>query len=83
MWTGAVSRRQAPAAAASIAGVVAARKAGTLKSSDSVVAMVTGSGLKDTKSALRAGGSPIKIAPDLDELEQALARIAHKDRRES
>lgn len=72
-----------PAAAASIAGVVAAREAGNLNSSDSVVAMVTGSGLKDTNSALRAGGSPIKIAPDLDALEQALARLSDENRRQS
>ena len=61
-----------PAAAASVAGVIAARQAGNLKSSDSVVAMITGSGLKDIDSALQAGGSPIKIAPDLDALEKAL-----------
>lgn len=72
-----------PAAAASIAGICAARQAGALKSSDSVVAIVTGSGLKDTDSALRAGGSPLKIAPDLDALEQALADRSNQDRRES
>ena len=61
-----------PAAAASVAGIIAARQVGTIQSSDSVVAMITGSGLKDTKSALRAGGSPITIPADLDALEQAM-----------
>lgn len=54
-----------PAAAAALAGVVAAVEDKTIGSADRVLVMVTGSGLKDTRSAIRAGGEPIKIPPDL------------------
>jgi threonine synthase len=54
-----------PAAAAALAGVVAALEDDTIAAKDRVLVMVTGSGLKDTRSAIRAGGEPIKIPPDL------------------
>jgi threonine synthase len=62
-----------PAAAAALAGVVAAIDDKTISASDRVLVMVTGSGLKDTRSALRACGGPIKVAPDLTAIEQAEA----------
>ena len=36
--------------------------------------MITGSGLKDTKNAIAAGGEPLRIEPDLEALAEALAR---------
>ena len=61
-----------PAAAAALAGVVRAVNDGTIKSKESVLSMVTGSGLKDTRAAIQAGGSPIRIPPDLELLRQSL-----------
>jgi threonine synthase len=55
-----------PAAAAALAGVVAALDDGTIKPSESVLAMITGSGLKDIRSSIRAGGQPFRVQPSLD-----------------
>ncbi len=62
-----------PAAAAAVAGVVAAIDAGTIGHGDRVLAMITGSGLKDIHSAIRAGGQPHRIPPSLDAVAEALA----------
>ncbi len=43
-----------------------------------VVLLVTGSGLKDTESAVKAGGEPIHIRPDLEEVERALPKLARR-----
>lgn len=61
-----------PAAAAALAGVKVAINDKTIATGDRVLAMVTGSGLKDTRAAIRAGGEPIKIEPNLDTLASAL-----------
>ena len=63
-----------PAAAASVAGIVAALDEGTIVSQSQVAGFITGSGLKDTKSAIRAGGEPMRIEPNLDELEKVMKR---------
>lgn len=55
-----------PAAAAAVAGVHAAVDRGIISPGASVLAMMTGSGLKDTRAALQAAGAPIDIPPDLD-----------------
>jgi threonine synthase len=55
-----------PAAAASLAAVVSAIDSKTIKPTDRVLVMITGSGLKDTKNAIRAGGQPIRVEPSLD-----------------
>jgi threonine synthase len=52
-----------PAAAAAMAGVVSAIESKTIGPQDRVLVMITGSGLKDTKNAIRAGGRPIAIEP--------------------
>ena len=61
-----------PAAAAAVAGVVAAVESKTIGATDSVLAMITGSGLKDTHSAIRAGGKPYSVQPSLDAVASAL-----------
>jgi threonine synthase len=61
-----------PAAAAALAGVVSAVGHGTIAAHDRVLVMITGSGLKDTRSAIRAGGQPISIAPDVAAVQKAL-----------
>ncbi len=61
-----------PAAAAALAGVKVAIDDKTIAAGDRVLAIVTGSGLKDTRAAIRAGGEPIRIEPNLDTLASAL-----------
>ena len=64
-----------PAAAAAVAGIARARQDGVLDAQSSVVAMITGNGLKDIDGAMRAVGSPHEIPPDLDRV----ARIIDSD----
>lgn len=61
-----------PAGAAGVAGVAAAIRDGRLGRDAKIVAAVTGSGLKDVRSAMRAVGPPIEIEPDLGALSRAL-----------
>lgn len=61
-----------PAAAAAVAGVAEAVRAGLLHDRSDVLIMITGNGLKDTAGALRAVGKPYEIPPDIGEV----ARIA-------
>jgi threonine synthase len=58
-----------PAAAASLAAVVSAIESKTIGPNDRVLIVVTGSGLKDTKNAIRAGGRPIEIEPTVAAVE--------------
>jgi threonine synthase len=57
-----------PAGAAPIAGIRRAREQGIINSDDSVVAVVTGIGLKDTAGAKRAVGDVTHIEPTLDDV---------------
>jgi threonine synthase len=61
-----------PAAAASLAAVVSAIESKIIAANDRVLVMVTGSGLKDTKNAIRAGGQPTKIKPSVAAVQNAL-----------
>ena len=63
-----------PAAAAALAGVVAALDDKIIKPGESVLAMITGSGLKDIRSSIRAGGQPLRVKPNLE----AIAEIVEK-----
>ena len=60
-----------PAGVTAAAGVRRAVEQGIIRSDETVTCLCTGSGLKDVKNALRAGGSPLKCHPDLDELEKS------------
>lgn len=55
-----------PAAAAGIAGVKVAVERGIIGRDERVLAVLTGSGLKDTVSAMKAVGQPIPIEADLE-----------------
>lgn len=57
-----------PACAAAYSGLIHARQNGMVNAGDEVVLQLTGSGLKDTRSALRAAGQPI-IVESLDEVQ--------------
>jgi threonine synthase len=61
-----------PAAAAALAGVVAALDCKMIAPQERVLVMITGSGLKDTRSAIRAAGRPIAIEPTVVAVEHAL-----------
>jgi threonine synthase len=61
-----------PAAAAALAGLKQAVADGVVGRKASVVAVLTGSGLKDVRAALRAGGAPIDLPPDDDTLDAHL-----------
>jgi threonine synthase len=63
-----------PAAAAAVAGIAVARRKGLLTEKCSVVAMITGNGLKDTAGALRAVGDAIDVDPTLAGVAAALDR---------
>jgi threonine synthase len=55
-----------PAAAAAMAGVVSAIERKLIAPHDRVLVMITGSGLKDTKNAIRAAGRPVAIEPTVE-----------------
>ncbi len=54
-----------PAGVAAVAGVQAARIAGWIKKEETVVAVMTGNGLKDPANGQKAAGSPVVMKPDL------------------
>ena len=58
-----------PAAAAPVAGVRKALAEGIVRPDETVCVVVTGNGLKDTKSAKKASGEATPIAPDLGEVQ--------------
>jgi len=62
-----------PAGVAGVAGVRRAVKLGIIAPEESVAIIVTGNGLKDIQSAIRAGGQPITVKPDLAEVRKAVA----------
>ena len=65
-----------PAGAAAYAGLLKAAEEGLVASSDRVVVLATGNGLKDIASAMRAvtsvGTEPMRIEPSLDALREAM-----------
>jgi len=63
-----------PAAAASVAGVARAVREGVIPRRATALAVVTGNGLKDSRSALAAAPRPIDVPPDLEAVAEALAR---------
>ncbi len=62
-----------PAGAASVAGLIRMAREGKLRSDETAVALITGNGLKDVASALRAVPEPPRILPDLVALQERLS----------
>lgn len=63
-----------PAGVAALAGVVKMREEGALDKAERIVALVTGHGLKDVDSALKAvEGAPIMVEPDIDDVADKIA----------
>jgi threonine synthase len=65
-----------PAGAAPLAGLKKALKIGLVQPDQRIVLLVTGSGLKDIQSALRATPRPNRIAPNLEAVGKALANFS-------
>ncbi len=62
-----------PAAAAAFAGFVKQCENGAIKPDERVLLMLTGNGLKDVEAARRAVGEPLRIKPDIGELDKLMA----------
>lgn len=63
-----------PAAAAAFAGFAKMAQSGAIKSSERVLLVLTGNGLKDVAAAQRAVRQPLRIKPSIDELDEAMRR---------
>jgi threonine synthase len=61
-----------PAAATSVAGLKGAIAEGIVSKRSHVVAVITGSGLKDIRAAQKAAGGPFEVAPEGAGLEEIL-----------
>jgi threonine synthase len=59
-----------PAGAASVAGLARMIRQGRLQGHERVVALVTGNGLKDVASALKAVPEPVRIEPTLEAVRE-------------
>lgn len=65
-----------PAAAASIAGLLTARRQEILSQNSTAIAIITGNGLKDTQSAIKAcEGMAHFIRPEFGEVENIVTKI--------
>ena len=64
-----------PAAAAAVAGLKKAVSEGHVKGNERVVTLITGNGLKDVASAMKAVGQPHLIEPKIDDLRQLVSRL--------
>jgi threonine synthase len=61
-----------PAGVAGAAGVRSAVASGIIRPSESVAIVMTGNGLKDIQSAIRAVGRPVSIRPEMRDVRAAL-----------
>ncbi len=64
-----------PAGAAGVAGLVRAARDGKVKADDKVVVLITGNGLKDVASAMKAVGKPHSVVPDAGELRSLVSSL--------
>ena len=44
-----------------------------IKDGEKIVVLITGNGLKDIDSAMKSVGKPLKISPDIKELEKIVS----------
>ena len=61
-----------PAGAAGVAGVKQAVAMGIIDAGETAVIAVTGNGLKDVHSAIRAAGRPVLTRPDIEEIRRSI-----------
>jgi threonine synthase len=65
-----------PAGVAGAAGVRLAVAEGIIGRKESVALIMTGNGLKDIQSAMRAAGSAIAVKPEIEEVHEAVLDVA-------
>jgi len=63
-----------PAGAAAYAGLVKAVEQGLVDPEERIVVLATGSGLKDVRAAMQSVGEPLRVAPALDAVKEALRK---------
>jgi len=64
-----------PAGATGFAGYLKALGEGLISKKSKVAVIVTGNGLKDVESAMKAVNAPIAIEPNVESLKEALAKL--------
>ena len=64
-----------PAGATAFAGLTKSARLGDIDPEETVVVLMTGSGLKDTESAMKAAGSPVPVGRTLEDVERALGEM--------
>jgi threonine synthase len=63
-----------PAGVAAFAGLTKAVRDGAAGPDETIAVLMTGSGLKDTESAIKAAGEPIPVGLDVADVERFLSR---------
>ncbi|WP_456401126.1 threonine synthase [Persephonella sp.] len=61
-----------PASAASVAGVIKAYRKGLFQGDETIVCTLTGNGLKDPDTVIKASDKPIEMPPDINEIAKYL-----------
>ncbi len=61
-----------PASAASIAGVIKSYRKGLFKGGETIVCTLTGNGLKDPDTVIKASDKPVEMPPEIDEIAKFL-----------
>ena len=61
-----------PASAASIAGVIKAYRKGIFKGGETIVCTLTGNGLKDPDTVIKASDKPVEMPPDINQIAKYL-----------
>ena len=64
-----------PAGSAPLAGLLKMQREGRLSPDDRIVVLVTGNGLKDVSSAVKAAGAPHYVDPDVADLKHLVERL--------
>lgn len=64
-----------PAGSAPLAGLLKMQREGRLSPDDRIVVLVTGNGLKDVSSAVKAAGAPHYVDPDVADLKRLVERL--------
>ncbi len=65
-----------PAGAAGFAGLQKLVREGKIDPEERVVVVVTGNGLKDVASAIKATGEPYRVEPTLEALKKLISTIS-------
>ncbi|MBD3348887.1 MAG: threonine synthase [Candidatus Eisenbacteria bacterium] len=70
-----------PAGVTSFAGLAKAVRQGEVESDETIVVLMTGSGLKDTESAMRSAGQPVPVGREIGDVEAKLRELDAAGRR--